>query len=125
MGLTAAVQEQIRRFVVELVSADDLSDWLSSHAQQVLDSGDAEARRLMDLTLSLLEDEIQGHRSEEDVRSILAREVPLTVSVTGFINETGQAAGRASTMITVRNQANFRPIWAPTTAPPTYAPLPH
>jgi hypothetical protein len=100
MGLTAAVQEQIRRFVVEQVSADDLSDWLSAHAQQVLDSGKTEARRLMDLVFSLLEDEIQGYRTGEEIRSILASEVPLTVSVRGLHSDLDRTISAAITDFT-------------------------
>jgi hypothetical protein len=79
MSLGTDVQEQIRRFVVGIVSADDLSDWLDAHAQQIHDAGDAELRRLTDLVFSLIEDETNGLRNDEQVRAILEQAMPSTV----------------------------------------------
>lgn len=79
MNLATDVQDQIRRFVVGIVSADDLSDWLDVHAQQIHDAGDAELRRLTDLVFSLLEDEANSLRTGEQVRAILEQAVPSTV----------------------------------------------
>lgn len=126
MGLTAAVQEQIRRFVDGQVSADDLSDWLDAHAQQVLDSGKTEARRLMDLTFSLLEDEVQGNRCQLDVREFLASEVPLvqavtfdpmtlatTVSSTGTVATRTEVLGSCPTVWTPDDSRTESPVLLP------------
>ena len=90
MSLASNVQDQIRRFIVGFVSADDLSDWLDVHAQGIHDDDDAELRRLTDLVFSLLEDEIQGFRTDEEVRAILERAVPATVSPTGQVQVSHQ-----------------------------------
>lgn len=79
MSLGTDVQDQIRRFVVGFVSADDLSDWLDAHAQRIHDTGDIELRRLTDLVFSLLEDEANGLRTGDQVRAILEQTVPSTV----------------------------------------------
>ena len=85
MSLATNVQDQIRRFVVGLVSADDLSDWLDAHAQAIHDAGDDQLRRLVDTAFSLLEDIQQGHRCEEDVQTLLSHEVHMAVGFSGFL----------------------------------------
>ena len=76
MSLATDVREQIRRYVVGAVDADDLSDWLDTHAQQIHDSGNSELRQLADLTHSLLEDVVQGLRTEADAQHTLTMRVP-------------------------------------------------
>lgn len=84
MQLADSVQEEIRRYVVGLVSADDLSDWLDMHAQAIHDEGGRWLRQFADLAHSLLEDVFQGHRTDEDVRSVLSAELPLDSTVSAF-----------------------------------------
>ena len=114
MSLATNVQEQIRRYVVGLVSADDLSDWLSVHAQQVLDSGNSELRQLMDLTFNLLEDEGNGFRTEDEAREILGREVFAAVGLHRSIVGDFSMSARAGTISTIQHQVEFETAWAPT-----------
>ncbi len=79
MSLTTDVQEQIRRYVVGAVDADDLSEWLDAHAQQIHDGGDSQLRGLTDLTHSLLEDVFQGVRTDDDARLTLGMQTPSAV----------------------------------------------
>jgi hypothetical protein len=93
MSLATNVQEQIRRFVVGVVSADDLSDWLDAHAQRIHDAGDSETRRLTDLAFNLLEDIVQGNRTTEEVQARLSTKVPMTVILSEpGVRETGASA---------------------------------
>ena len=85
MQLASDVQEQIRRYIVGLVSADDLSDWLSVHAQQVHDAGIPELRRLMDLAFNVLEDEANGLRTEKEAKEILVNWSPMDVAFQGSL----------------------------------------
>ena len=80
MSLGTDVQDQLRRFIIGLVSADDLSDWLDAHAQRIHNSDDVQLRRLTDLAFSLLEDEASGLRTDAEVRAILEQTVPSTVT---------------------------------------------
>lgn len=84
MQLADTVQEEIRRYVVGLVSADDLSDWLDMHAQAIHDEGGRWLRQLADLAHSLLEDVFEGQRTDENARSVLSAELPLNSAVTVF-----------------------------------------
>src|SRR5262245_8004383 len=85
MSLVTDVQDQIRRFVVGLVSADDLSDWLDAHAQAIHDDDNSDLRRLTDTTFSLLEDIFQGQRSEDEVQALLANDIEMRVSFSGVL----------------------------------------
>ena len=58
------------------VSAEDLSDWLDSHAQEIHDTKNLGLRGLSDLAFSLLEDVNQGHRTDEEVRLVPPSMVP-------------------------------------------------
>lgn len=72
MALAADVREQIRSYVAGSARADDLSDWLDAHAQQIHDAEDVELRRLTDLTFSLLEDVFQGKRTDREAKTHLS-----------------------------------------------------
>ena len=109
MSLATDVEEQIRRYVGELVSADDLSDWLSAHAHEVLDPGDADLRRLMDLAFSTLEDMFQGHRTEAEVRTLLASELPTTITLSPVSAESMRTVTVTGTAFTFRESI----IWNP------------
>lgn len=67
---------QIRRYVDGLIPARDLSTWLDTHAQAVHDSASLEIRGLADHTFSLLEEVVQGSRSDESARRSLTTAVP-------------------------------------------------
>jgi hypothetical protein len=98
MSLAIDVQEQIRRYIVGFVSADELSDWLDAHAQRIHDARDDRLRRLTDLTLSLLEDVFQGHRTDEEARGALASGVPTTATLSRFL---GEETGASAAVVTV------------------------
>jgi hypothetical protein len=68
--------DQIRRYVNETITARDLSHWLDAHAQEIHDTGMLELRGLADLAFSLLEEALQGTRTDESVRRSLATAVP-------------------------------------------------
>lgn len=80
MSLATDVQEQIRRYIVGSVNADDLSDWLDAHAQAIHAADDGELRRLTDLTFSMLEDVFQGQRTEIEARLLMGAQVPSELS---------------------------------------------
>lgn len=88
MTLSSQVHEQIRRYVVGLVSADDLSDWLSTRAREIFDSGDADLRRLMDLAFSTTEDVFNGVRTDDDAREVLGEGVS-TTTITLWVDSPG------------------------------------
>jgi hypothetical protein len=113
MQLADIVQKQIRRFAVGIVSADDLSDWLSVHAQAVHDSGDADLRRLTDFAFSLVEDVFQEHRQEEEAQKILWNVLPTTETVTVLQRElsTATAYSASGTVGTVQPPTQFTPVW--------------
>jgi len=70
------VLDQIRRYIDEVSTAEELSSWLDAHAQEIHDTGMLELRGLTDLAFSLLEESLQGTRTDESVRRSLATAVP-------------------------------------------------
>jgi hypothetical protein len=71
------VLDQIRRYVDGLIPASALSAWLDTHAQEIHDTADLEIRGLADHTFSLLEEVLQGSRSDESARRSLSNMAPL------------------------------------------------
>ena len=111
MNLASTVQEQIRRFVVGLVSADDLSDWLDAHAQQIHDAGDSELRRLTDTAFALLEDVLQGQRTEKDGRAALSELIAPVQSYMHSATSWGSTATAAATVTSVAKNLDFQVAW--------------
>jgi hypothetical protein len=90
MSLAADVQEQIRRYIAGLISADDLSDWLDARAEEV------------------------GNRSDESAREVLAAQMATTERVTVVISSYVQVASVTGTAGTLTISPSSAFAWAPT-----------
>jgi hypothetical protein len=71
------VLDQIRCYIDGVITAEDLSSWLDAHAQQIHDSESLELRGLADLAFSLLDEALQGARTDESARRSLVAAMPI------------------------------------------------
>jgi hypothetical protein len=72
MDLVSELREQIRAYVQGRAALADLRLWLSDHVQEISDTGSRELDTLDGLVWVLLSELDYGHRTEDEVRRLLA-----------------------------------------------------